>query len=391
MAIITIGIIDKKLILLVFLTILRVIDVIVSYEPSGDYFNSILCSLLEEIGPVIAGIIMNFTIKQKLDIRKEDKRNVKYPIILFLLRIIKSCYERIFPYVLTEKKYKYNAILNTTNGIEIFLISFGTFLLLKYKYYIHHMISMCIFCGLGIVNDFIIGSYFIIRYDYIYIYIIYIINEVLLFCYMKYMMDKLYYQYIEILIYWGIAGVLVKLCIFSGMIIYEQVNDIEGILNDFYIYFTETNIYGIIFLQFIYYLCYGAFYYIFIILILYYLRPNHMIISDELIVYAMLIFYQDKPNKYYTILPFILQMVALMFYIEFLEFNFWNLNINTAKNIQIREKTEIDERNTLMSAIELGDQYYLKNNETKNSEYSSYYPNENTEVNKDNLINEKNK
>ena len=391
MAIITIGIIDKKLILLVFLTILRVIDVIVSYEPSGDYFNSILCSLLEEIGPVIAGIIMNFTIKQKLDIRKEDKRNVKYPIILFLLRIIKSCYERIFPYVLTEKIYKYNAILNTTNGIEIFLISFGTFLLLKYKYYIHHMISMCIFCGLGIVNDFIIGSYFIIRYDYIYIYIIYIINEVLLFCYMKYMMDKLYYQYIEILIYWGIAGVLVKLCIFSGMIIYEQVNDIEGILNDFYIYFTETNIYGIIFLQFIYYLCYGAFYYIFIILILYYLRPNHMIISDELIVYAMLIFYQDKPNKYYTILPFILQMVALMFYFEFLEFNFWNLNINTAKNIQIREKTEIDERNTLMSAIELGDQYYLKNNETKNSEYSSYYPNENTEVNKDNLINEKNK
>ena len=86
--------------------------------------------------------------------------------------------------------------------VGIILIIFGTFLLLKYKYYIHHYISMIIYCILGIISDFILNSFFSLSYKYIYIYLRFIFDEVLLFCYIKYMMDKLYYHYIEVALFW---------------------------------------------------------------------------------------------------------------------------------------------------------------------------------------------
>ena len=367
MSIITFGIFDKKLIIVAIITIINTIDLIISNETSEDYFEDILCSLLEELGPAIAGIIMNFTIKQKQIKTKKDKKRFKYLIFLFLLRLVKSSYERIYPYVVDISKYTFNPLLNTTNGIEIFLMSYGTYLLLNYKYYIHHIICMIIYCFLGIINDFILGSYFIVNYTYVYIYIIYIINEVILYCFLKYMMDKLYYHYIEVIIYWGIAGFLVKVCIFSGMIINERINDIEGIIDDISNYFAEANVFAIIFLQFIYLPSYYACYYISIILMIYYLRPNHMIITDELYVFIKLIFYKDNPNKYYTIVGFTLQIITLLFYFEILEFNFCNLNINTAKNIQIREGKDIDLRQSIRSNIELENQYYIKENDRQST------------------------
>ena len=51
---------------------------------------------------------------------------------------------------------------------------------------------MFAYCALGITCDFIYGNFFKISYDYVYIYIIYLINEVMVYCYLKYMMDKLY-------------------------------------------------------------------------------------------------------------------------------------------------------------------------------------------------------
>ena len=70
------------------------------------------------------------------------------------------------------------------------------------------------------------------------------------------------------------------------------------------------------------------------------LKPNHMIISDEIYVYQNLIFFKEKEKKYYTLIPFFLQILALLFYFEILELNFLGLNRNTVKNIQLREGEE---------------------------------------------------
>ena len=153
-------------------------------------------------------------------------------------------------------------------------------------------------------------------------------------------MDKLYYQYMEVLLYCGITGFLVKVIIFSSLILYEYNNNINGYIYEIHIYCSETNIFVIIFYQFLYYILYNGIYYLLIILMIFYLKPNHKIITDELTTYETLIFYKDKPNKYYTLIPFVFQILALLFYFEILEFNFCKLNKNTAKNIRKREGKE---------------------------------------------------
>ena len=61
-------------------------------------------------------------------------------------------------------------------------------------------------------------------------------------------------------------------------------------------------------------------------------------------------------------------MFVLLFYYEILEWNFLGLNINTAKNIQFRERSESQQRESVLSEIELGDQYYIKNKKSRESD-----------------------
>ena len=368
MAIISFGRIDKKLNIIAILAIVRLINLIISNEVPGEYSIDILCSINEEMGPIIIAIIMIFLFKQKEKKKNANNKSMKYIVFLCILRLVKCSYEKVFPYIITDNHYRFNSILITINGLEIIMITYGTFILLKYKYYIHHMISMLIYCALAISIDSILGNFTKINYKYVYIYIIFIINEVLLFCYLKYMMDKLYYHYSEVILYWGIIGLILKIIIFSGMIIYERKNNIEGIIFGLKAYFKEINIAIIIFLQFFYYIIYGAFFQALFILLLYYLKPNHTVISDELNFYLNIIIFKDDPNKYYTIIPFIFQILALLLYFEILELNFWGLNRNTFKNIQIRERKEKESKGSIQSEIEITDQYYLKEKEFTSSE-----------------------
>ena len=365
---ISFGAIDKKLLILVLCIIVNLINLIVSNEVPDNYLNDILSSLLDEVGPIIAGTILIFTLKQKQKETKDDKKSFKYIFILFLLRLGRSSYERIFPYVVTDTTYRFNKILNTTNAIEINLTTLGTFILLKYKYHKHHIVSLIIFFVLGVTSDFIMKSYFAIKYTYFYVYIYYVIVEVSLFCYLKYMMDKLYYPYMEVLLYWGLTGLIEKLFIFSGFIIYEHKNNIDGIIHEFYVYFTETSAVVIIFFEFLYELIISAADHLLLMLVLFYLRPNHLIFSDEFNVFIRIICYREMENKYYTIIPFIFQIFILFFYFEILEFNFCNLNYNTAKNIEKRGENiyiedDINVRPSRTSLIELGGNYYLNNND----------------------------
>ena len=364
MAIITLGLLDKKLYLIIVIAIVRTINIIISNETDG-YYNGIICSINEEVGSIILGIIVIFIFKPKKEKKIEDKNNIKYLFILFMLKTIKLLYERLHRYIIKDPYYRYTTILNTINGFEIFLMSLATFILLKYKYHIHHMISMVGFCFLGILNDIVLGNYSLIGYKYLYAYIIYIINDLLVFCYLKYMMDKLYYHYTELLLIWGIIGIIIQILIYFGIIIYESVNDIDGIINDFKTYFAQTNIFTIIFLQFFYYILDGGLYYLLTLLELYYLRPNHMLINDEISIYEDIFFYAERKNKIYSLIIFLIQIIVILFYYEILEFNFWGLNKNTAKNVQIRERSESEIRESNISEIELGDQYYIKHDKTE--------------------------
>ena len=83
-------------------------------------------------------------------------------------------YDRLYNYFNKKKEYDYNIITKTLNGVEMMFVTFGASLLLKYKYYIHHIISIAIYFLLGIINDFILGNFFVLNYTYIVCQIIYI-------------------------------------------------------------------------------------------------------------------------------------------------------------------------------------------------------------------------
>ena len=362
MAFINLGKIQKKLYLIIIITI-EILIYLYTLREGENYFNGIFYIFIEDLGPLIVGIILFFIFKPKNE--KKSKKGYKELIILFVLKIIKCCYDCLYTYFIQDYIYNYEMLSNTINGVEIFLISIITFFLLNYKYHIHHIISMILYLLLGIVNDLILDSYSMLKYDYLYIYIIYIINEMFLFCFLKYMMDELFYHYTELLLLYGMFGLVIKIFIYLLLIIIEYKTENFIIIGLLKYYFQETDVIYIIFYQCLFFIIERGIYFLLILLVSFYLSPNHNIITENISAYLSIFIFEEDTNKYYSIITFALQLFILLFYFEILEFNFLGLNKNTLRNIRIRERIETSARISVVSEIELEDQYVIRNNERK--------------------------
>ena len=225
MAFIVLGRLDKKQLLIVLKIVVQAARLIAKNEGKALY-ESNLVNLESDISSIIIGIALLFKNRQvKKDIPENDKKRYIYVIFLFLFYAIR----------LTSTFFEYTKIVNTQNGITIMLMTLVTFFLLKYKYYIHHIITLIIFCVLGVGMDLIIGSYLIIDGRSLIFFMITIIGEVMVYCYMKYMMDKLYYQYTEVIIYKGICGLIANLCAIKGLEVYKyrKNTNVDKIINKF--------------------------------------------------------------------------------------------------------------------------------------------------------------
>ena len=371
------GRLDKKLILVLFLEIIRLINIIISKKSKEDKTNpnKILTSLEEEFGSIILGIILFFKFKNRQKRKHTWLKSILYFLILFVIKLAEECYHYIFNYN-EATKYNFYKCDFSVNGLELILVTVGTLFSLKYKYYKHHIITMILYTLLGISIDLILEK-FNKDYPYSYIYIAYVFVYIGKYCYLKYMMDKLYYTYIEILIFLGSIGFIQKIFIFTGLSLYENKNntdngDYKNIFRDISNYFCTTHPAIILFYQILYFLIIGAIERLLVILILYYLRPNHMIMADNIYLFVFLLFnLTKKERELFSIIPFCFQIFALLFYYEILELNFCGLNKNTIKNIQSREEIEDNEgndnlRETFNSQIELSEDYFLTNRATKN-------------------------
>ena len=368
MALILLGRLDKKLLIIIVIDIVHLINLIVLNEVSEKFFNNTLINLEEEIGIIIIGLFMFCKYKEKQNKTYKNKKSFKYILFLFLFRLIKSSYE-IFCINIFDKKYRFTKVLNTTNGFILLLMSLVTYILLKYKYYIHHIISMFLYLAIGISIDLILHSYQEIKCDYIYFYIIYVVNEVLIFCYIKYLMDKLYYNYKEVVIYWGITGLIAIILTYVALYIYQyKLNINNNIINELreYFDFDKLKIVNFIFLQLLYVLLNGGIFYSLTILMVDYFKPNYTVITDQIYVFVRCIAYEDRKNKYYTFITFVFQILALLIYFEIIELNFFKLNENTTKNILEREEIEKEEQNEdeqikeEIQEIEINGEYILR-------------------------------
>ena len=242
-------------------------------------------------------------------------------------------------------------------GIEMILLTVTSIILLKYKYFIHHIISMVGFILFGNFSDLILGSYpEIILFGAIPIIIqlVNIILDVIYYYYQKYMMEKLFYPYWNICFTIGIGLFLFSTAyLIYVLVLKENANPLIINGQSFYSYFTMDDIglkIGKIILSYIISFVSSILY----ILNIYYFNPNYVLISFQFSKIADVLINENGNNKYYCIIFFVIQLFFLMIYLEIIELNFCDLNKNKKKNIEFRSVLEASGQSGRDSSVGLG-------------------------------------
>ena len=206
-------------------------------------------------------------------------------------------------------------------GLEMILLTVASIILLKYKYFIHHIISMAGFILFGNFSDLLLGSYSeIIKFGAvpIIIQIFGIISDVVYYYYQKYMMEKLFYPYWTISFTAGIGLALFATAILIYVLVLkEKANPFIVDPQRFYSYFNGNDIglkVGKIILLYIL----SVVNTILNILNIYYFSPNYILISFQFSKFVDVLINESNSKKYFTIIFFVIQLFFLMIYIEIL-------------------------------------------------------------------------
>ena len=305
----------------------------------------------------------------KLKVKEEEKEReihkkkwLHYPLLMIIYLIY-----NITKALIVVSKLSSSGINQTVNplaegpfvfiSLEMILLTVASLILLKYKYFIHHVISITGFILFGNFSDLILNYYpQIILYSAfsIIIQLLGIIIDVIYFYYQKYMMEKLFYPY------WRISFTIgVSLFLFStGYLIYvlvekDKTNPLIIDSKMFYSYFSNKDVglkVGRQILTFIFSIISSILY----ILNIYYFNPNYILISFQFSKFVDVLINETTSIRYFCIIFFIIQLFFLMIYLEILEFNFCNLNKNTKRNIEFRSIIESSGRSGRDSFVESG-------------------------------------
>ena len=373
----SLGLIDKKLIWTLIYTISQILRNLINNKYLKDKQHNQLDNIGGAIGQILIILIPFFTYKNqnKSKEKKCTKKNFLYIFLLLLFDLVFHLIVYVNVIVTNAPQNHHDSYFCAKVSAEIILITLVTFIFLKYKYFIHHIISLIIFCIIGVCIDFLLNNWEdnLLSKPFLQIifYFIIILLEIVNYSYQKYMMDKLYFHY------WNIS-LATGLSLFTqtfGSLVSNLIKKDEKTINLFH----ELKP-GYIILGFFLNIIIGFIQYLSRILILDYFTPNHMMIAYELLKIYHVLIKSPSENKYYSLIFFVLQFFILMFYLEIFEFNFCKLNENTKRNIQNRavseglidNKSSKSQRSTL---IELGTDYILKGNENNKSETGFSYLN----------------
>ena len=237
----------------------------------------------------------------------------------------------------------HNSGLSSFEGIELIFICLVSIKLLKYKYFIHHVISIIIFILMCFFIDLIVGNFpdlFSKGSIIIILNIIIVLLDALDYNYQKYMMEFLFHSF------WGISLTLglINLICFSIMLIIFLIKVKENSIKEenlmamaFYKYFEEVDT-GIIIVKHILNLILNFALNLLRTLTIVHLTPDYVLISFTISRIFMIVL---ESKQYECLALFPIQFITLMFYLELIELNFFGLNKNTKRNIHERERREM--------------------------------------------------
>ena len=143
-------------------------------------------------------LILKITPSQIKEETKPKRRKCLYYsllVLVFILTIVMKIIVNLIKGQSNEVVSSYNPIVDyefLKLSIEMICLIIISRILLKYKYFIHHLISITIFILIGIICDIVFDKYEKLRKDgfYNFIDILAIIIDSLYFCYLKYLMEK---------------------------------------------------------------------------------------------------------------------------------------------------------------------------------------------------------
>ena len=246
-------------------------------------------------------------------------------------------------------------------SIEALFMTILSIFLLKYKYFIHHKISLLLFILLSISIDFILNNFiFILNVDtntviyYLISYLIMLSFDSISLTYQKYMIDVLYYS--PYIVFFALG---LYLFLFN---IYTSLQSFISGTKIFDMFFPDNKVKPILLIS-LGYIVIRFIYYIFMIFTIFYFTPNHLLISLELAKILNLFISNESKSKYYAIIPIFFQFFSLLIFLEVIELNFCGLNSNTRFNITKREIEEMKEEETRDSLVEIEPGYLVDKNQ----------------------------
>ena len=354
---IKLGEFKKALLLPFLLAFTQIITIVLDDIIHEEIKNHILESTSVGIGELLIIIIPHikfFSIsnkKEKTKCKCSKKNCLHYAIVLILYAIATN-----FTFFNNESNtYSLFLIktenLSTLQGLEIITITVISIFLLKYKYFIHHYLSVILFCLSSVGFDLILNNYSKITIN-IKIILTFggFLAEGAYFCYVKYMIDKHYHQYWNILFFIGIMVLFFDIITIIEILILKDGKGILSYIDDFMQYFKDVSI-EIIIIKFILNIILQFISNILEILTIFYLTPEYILIAQNLSKIYLIIYmfiynknYEFEKYQYCYLIFYVLQIFSLMIYLEIIELNFCNLNKNTRRNIKSRAEDDLIQR-----------------------------------------------
>ena len=376
--IIIFGELNLKLLLPFGLSAFQIILKVITQLFPEDSTNMILemySTAFGEMSIRLMPLILKIAPSQiKYEKRTKKRKCLYYSllVIIFILTIIMKIIVKSSKGEMNEASSSYNPIADyefLKLGFEMICIIVISKILLKYKYFIHHVISIALFILIGIICDLFIDKYEKLKKDGIYNFldILAIIIDSLYFCYIKYLMEKICIHY------WNVGLTLgLTLTTFATLLLFAALTDKDKSTSDspliytFYKSFQEGNI-GLIILKLFTLIVINFFLTCFTILTSFYFEPSFVLISYEISKFYQVL--KDHTEKAYVLVFFILQFFCLMIVLEIIELNFCGLNKNTKRNISQRGVDDLLEENGRDSTVvDINKDYYLNCENEKNEE-----------------------
>ena len=353
------GDISKKLLLPFLLALSQILINIHSAKFPEDESNQILETFSSCFGKFLI-IIVPYIFKASTNETKEKVIQKKKCLHYFLLCLIyginislvfaSSLFNSGFDEGKENVKNPHASGDFFKQGLELICIALISIFLLQYKYYLHNYISIAAFIIFGLIADVIFDLFsksFKIGFASLVIDFVVIITDSIWFCYQKYLMEKYFYPYWNIVLIPAFLIFVVNILTLILILIIGKNSDVN-FFSSFYSYFSDVSI-GIIIGKHIINIILNFFVATFTILTLFNFTPDYVLISNILskIVNVLM---DDSNNKYYFIIFAILQVICLLFYLEIIEFNFCGLNKNTRRNIKYRSDVWLEGRESSASS-----------------------------------------